>query len=299
MWGWPVGVYLFLGGLSSGTFVTVAVLQLAHGGRFARTTRWGSLLCVGALLLGIFALVADIGVPLRALNMVASFSHVSTSWMARGAWALLGCGILFGAYALLAWLPAGGALAPWLRQYRQPVLNLLGILGLPFAVFLGLYTGRLLGASMGIESWRTPLLAALFLLSAFETGCTCVTAILGSLERTGMALRRTVRRLDAMALLLMVAEACTAAAYAHHVVATGTLTAILSKQGSLTATVTLCLVFLVALLSCILLTALHLLLRRRGGTCGRAVAMASCTAGIALRFTILSVGVHTSPLAIW
>ncbi len=83
-WGWPIGAYLWLGGIAGGSGV------LAFGGQLMRNkelTRAMRLSAFGSAALGSLALVGDLGRPERALNMFRVFKV--TSPMSMGSYLLL------------------------------------------------------------------------------------------------------------------------------------------------------------------------------------------------------------------
>lgn len=83
-WGWPIGVYLWLGGIAGGSGV------LAFGGQLMRNrelTRNMRISAFGSAALGSLALVGDLGRPERALNMFRVFKV--TSPMSMGSYLLL------------------------------------------------------------------------------------------------------------------------------------------------------------------------------------------------------------------
>ena len=298
MWGWPIALYLFFGGLSAGAFASSACIQLAHGPRFFRTVQIAALISCLSLAIGVCALLLDVGNPLRALNMIDSFACIQTSWMARGAWALLAAGITYGSYVLVCYLPVFGSLTEWLAQWRHVILNVIGAIGILVSMFLGFYSGALLADSVGITAWRTPFLPALFLLSALESGGSVTTAILGSLERPGQALRTATRRWDGITLAIMAAELAVFAAYAVFVARSATLPTLNTNGPVFGNPVAFILLFAIAFVSGAGMLASHLFTHRRGPRTSRFAALCSCLAGMALRLWVLSIGVHTNPLAI-
>ena len=172
MWGWETCCYLFLGGLAAGLFVFSSLLQLAFGFRFIRTVRWGTLCALACLLVGVALLLVDVSQPLRALSMASGFGNIASSWMARGAWILLGCGILYVLFLILAAIPPKVSAAHgWARSHGFS-LNAVGLLGLCVSLLLGYYTGALLVDAEGVPAWRAGILPWLFLASSLAAGGT-------------------------------------------------------------------------------------------------------------------------------
>ena len=92
-WGHEIAEYLFLGGLAAGSGLVGAGAHFTGRPTLRRNARLGAL---GAVALGGVALVADLGRPERALNMMRTAKL--TSPMSVGSWILTG----FGAFAGLA-----------------------------------------------------------------------------------------------------------------------------------------------------------------------------------------------------
>lgn len=162
VWDWPIAIYLFLLGISSG-LVTLAVLL--------RTTL---VLGPGAIILGLLILIFHLARPWTFWKLM--FNYSLTSVMSMGV-------MLFQAYTavlilwlakifekeLLALLPRVGVLRTalgWLTPLHRPLETLL----LALAVLLGAYTGFLLSALKSYPLLNHPLLPALFLVSGLSSG---------------------------------------------------------------------------------------------------------------------------------
>src|SRR6516164_2052850 len=83
--GW-VTADLFLSGLSSGTFVVAAIGQLSVGDSLMRLTQIGFLLALGAIVLDLVCLVADLGDPGRFFHMLRRLKLRSP--MSLGVWGI-------------------------------------------------------------------------------------------------------------------------------------------------------------------------------------------------------------------
>lgn len=289
MWGWLVACYLFLGGLSAGLFCGAALLQLAWGRRFGRTVRRCVGAALGLLAVGCALLLADVGVPLRALNVLQSFANLGTSWMARGVWVISGCLVCYGLYLFVLGAPfrKGGGLWYW----RQRILNGLGIAGMALSVALALYTGFLLRDAYGIAWWHTMLLPVLFLVSSLEAGGAATAWVLGADDAARGCGERSVRAAESVVAVLTVAELVLLAWY----IATGAGSA--AAMGVLAEGPAR---FWLGGAGLLLVVALVLTAARRWtrGSPWRATASAACSlaAGLMLRFGVLSLGVHLAPL---
>ncbi|WP_290715872.1 NrfD/PsrC family molybdoenzyme membrane anchor subunit, partial [Gordonia sp. UBA7599] len=149
-WEWPIGLYLFLGGVAGGSAVLGAGAQLTGRETLRRNTRLAGL---GAASLGALALVADLGRPERFLHMMRTFKV--TSPMSVGSWILTGYSGLVGVAAVGEVdrmtgdrLPLG-PLRPVLRT-AEPMSGLgAGLMGAPLAA----YTAVLLGDT-AMPTWH-------------------------------------------------------------------------------------------------------------------------------------------------
>jgi formate-dependent nitrite reductase membrane component NrfD len=188
-WGWLVIIYLFLGGLGAGAFLTAAFFELS-GWRYKRefcpVTLTGATISAPAVAIGSALLILDLGVakgePWRILYMFTQFDSVMT-W---GIWILslfIPIGLIYGFLELIEVEPFLKGLvwarAPWLlprvRKYRRRV----AAVGSFFAVGTAIYTGVLISAvGPAVPLWSQPILPflpiplmpLLFLVSAVSSG---------------------------------------------------------------------------------------------------------------------------------
>lgn len=214
IWGWPIAVYLFLGGLGAGAFLTVALIALISGERFKSTVRFGAWTSVIVLSVGTLALLLEVGVPLRAIVLFQSFVNLS-SWMAIGAWLLFAAILVDGAFALL-WTDFALARLNrlWAPIVTRRVLwyTLLAVVGVPISLGVAVYTGILLGVLPFRPFWNTWLLPTLFTVSALDTGIGLVTAY-ATLRERGKGVQKLQKLLEISIALLILIEAVVLAYY--------------------------------------------------------------------------------------
>jgi len=178
VWGWLVAIYLFLGGLGAGAFCVTAILQLVTGGRFKVTIKFGAWTSVIAIVLGLLALLLEVGKPFQAVVLFNSFVNFG-SWMTIGAWLLVVALLVFTSYALLRTdrvVARLGRLWKPLEEKRSRLCTILAIIGIPISLGVAIYTGILIGVLPFIPFWNTWLLPALFTVSALDTGVAIVAA---------------------------------------------------------------------------------------------------------------------------
>lgn len=179
MWGWPIAWYLFLAGVSVGTYMVAAYWQYAK--KQAYLVKIGIYLTAPCLGLSIFLLWLDLG---HRMRFPYAFLKPQSSWISIGAWLLT----LF--FILSAF--------QWLKQYynRNKETGLekesgwIWGLGVVLALLTAIYTGILLGVLESIPFWNTPLLPLLFLISALSTGIGAVllTAVVSKQSRQAVQL---------------------------------------------------------------------------------------------------------------
>ena len=148
-WEYPIGVYLFLGGVAGSSGLIALGADLTDRPNLRKNARIGSIVALG---IGTVSLIEDLGRPERFLNMMRTFKL--TSPMNLGTWILtaygMGAGMTFANELdrmMGEKLPLGPLrdLARWLEW---PAALQQAITGAPLAV----YTAVLLGNS-ALPSW--------------------------------------------------------------------------------------------------------------------------------------------------
>src|SRR6267143_3360266 len=139
VWTWEVPLYFFLGGIAGLSACIGFAAQMLHGApELIRLCLWVGLL--GAAICPVL-LIADLGRPLRFLNMLRVFKLQSA--MSMGAWIL----VAFSSCVFLAVL----CFELYLRGFTHPLLIALLWLAEASAAVTGLllasYTGVLIGAT--------------------------------------------------------------------------------------------------------------------------------------------------------
>lgn len=163
-WHWPVPAYLVTKAISAGLFLLVALgVLLGVVPALASTLQWAGL---GSLLfLGITTglLVYDLERPERFLRIILRPQW--KSWLARGAFLLVGFGTIVGLWWLLE---VGGMLEWWAEPTAlRPVL--LGV-GIPLAIMAAIYTAFLFAQAEGRDLWQSALLPIHLLVQAALAG---------------------------------------------------------------------------------------------------------------------------------
>ena len=171
-WHWPVPAYLVTKAIGSGAFMLLAALSLT--GR-ADDPVWATIAsAVAALFTAITAalLVADLDRPERFLRILTRPQW--RSWLTRGAFILLGFGLVATANTALAgatW--AGLVAADALGPLRATLLAAGGVLAAASAA----YTAFLFGQAEGRDLWQSQLLPAHLIVQAIAAGAAALLVV--------------------------------------------------------------------------------------------------------------------------
>jgi polysulfide reductase chain C len=170
-WGILVVVYLFLAGLGAGSFCLGTIASQKKGEGWEACSRMAFLLAPIAIAVGLLVLILDLGYKTRFWRTLTVLNI--TSPMSVGVW-LLSTFFVISLFAAMSWLPESGRRrilwigklpfwdgAKWKKG--------LGIIGIPFALGVTVYTGVLLSATV-IPLWRSVSLPLLFFISALSLG---------------------------------------------------------------------------------------------------------------------------------
>ncbi len=181
-WGWLVAIYLFLGGMGAGAFMVAAMIELSgmrYRQKYCPTTMAGAGVSGPLILAGTVLLIFDLGAGLREpWRILYMFTNMSSP-MTWGIWILtlfLPISFLYGILevmhvhsGILASLRKRLKFLPETLPYR-PIKRVVCTVGLVLAVCTAVYTGILLSMVRAVPLWNTPILPALFLVSAVSTG---------------------------------------------------------------------------------------------------------------------------------
>jgi len=300
-WSWLPAIYLFLGGLAAGAFLTTSILRLAKPDRYKKTVTGGVWIAVAALGIGLLALVSEVEKPFQAMVLFNSFVNGS-SWMTIGAWLLFATFIVYVLSALfttdltVSWL---SKLSKFFIDARPVVNKSLAIIGIPLSLAVAIYTGVLLGAAPYIPLWNTWLLPVLFTVSAIDTGIAAVTIVMVLSEKEeGKGSVHTV--LEFLVVCLVAIEAVVLVVYLMSMQGGGigqVISAEIMLTGSLMVPFWL-LVVIIGLAIPFILALIQVIISRARDNKKMVVAIpvlgAVCAliGGFALRYVILAAGVH-------
>lgn len=196
-WNWTIAVYLFVAGVSAGAFVISVLAYFIGEEKYQEITRIGAYIAPFPLIVGLLFLIYDLERPYLFWKLLVTIQ--GSSVMSLGAWLLL----IFSGLSLMhfyLWLPDRFDLAVFIRwrlrrwakypiahrianssllaslnrQRLNQLRGWVGLIGMPVALFVGIYTGVLLGVLSARPFWNNPMLPMLFLVSALKTGTASV-----------------------------------------------------------------------------------------------------------------------------
>jgi formate-dependent nitrite reductase membrane component NrfD len=181
-WGWPIPVYLFLGGLAAGLLFFAGVYYLlGKAKKYPAAVRKAPVLVPIILVLGLLALFIDLHHKLYFWRLYTTIKIQSP--MSWGAWTLMivmPLSMIWAALHIREWFPNWDWKFQWLRNlesffsgYKKHMAWAMTILG----VILGIYTGILFSAFNARPLWNTSILGPLFLASGLSAGSALIMLI--------------------------------------------------------------------------------------------------------------------------
>ncbi len=165
-WGLPIVLDLFLGGIGAGAFLTAALISIFYGDdEHNEVSKIAAIVAPIALILAWFCLMFELGHPLRIWKALLNMSIRSPlSW---GGWASGALIITSITYAVL-----------WRTEFKI-ARRLIGYIGIPLSVIVGLYHGFLLSIVKAKPIWFTGPSTVLALTGFVTTGIAVIVLILG------------------------------------------------------------------------------------------------------------------------
>lgn len=166
-WEMMIVWYFFLGGIAGGAYFTAAIADNFGSVLDRAVARTGYLLSLPLVAMCGLLLIADLGVPIRFMNMLGAFKFWDP--MSIGAW-MVG---VFGMFTFVSSVLSFTALEKMAALRRK-----IGLVGMLFGFFLASYTGVLLSNS-AMPFWGDArLMGALFLASGASTGMAAVSLLM-------------------------------------------------------------------------------------------------------------------------
>lgn len=188
VWTHEVGIYFFLGGLSSSAFSIARMADRFGRGRFRNVTQYGTLIAALTALPCAPLLIWDLGDRRRFLHMLRVWKPSSP--MNLGSWTLTIYTLMGGIAALRELLRTLRKDAP-LTGPAKIVDETAGAVadgaGIPLGLLLAAYTGVLLSTTANPLWSRNSWIGALFSASAVATGSGAIKLTLEALGQEGTA----------------------------------------------------------------------------------------------------------------
>lgn len=188
-WHWLIVIYLFLGGLGAGAYLTSFAAEKGWLGHNSSLSRAGYYIAAPVVAFGTVLLVFDLGQglykPWLLIRLLFNLSSVMT-------WGVY----ILSAFIFIAFLKAG------LVYMNKKAPAMIDWAGAVLALATGTYTGLLIWAVAAIPLWSTIIMPVLFVVSALSTGLSA-TALLAPVIEKG---KITEGREGEAHLLLIAAE---------------------------------------------------------------------------------------------
>ncbi len=203
-WGWPIIIYLFLGGLAGGAYIISALADLCDIDEDKLIGKIGFTVAFIGIVIGALCLISDLGRPERFLNIIKVYKF--TSPMSVGVWGV----IVFTIFSIFSVLMIFGkskdSKGIWkLGYYISLVIprKAVNAIGLTVGVFLAGYTGVLLTETSRPFWSDTPFLGALFLASGVSTAIAFIYFFYGTMrnDEIGQRNKYKLKLVDNMAII--------------------------------------------------------------------------------------------------
>ncbi|HIP39676.1 MAG TPA: menaquinol oxidoreductase [Desulfocapsa sulfexigens] len=161
-WGLYISQFTFLVGVAAGGVMLVLPYYIHNYKEFGRITILGEFLAIGAIVMCLLFIMADLGQPMRALNVIL---HPTPNSM------LFYDAIVLNGYLFLNVLCGWVILTAEKKQVKPPKwIYFFVYLSIPFAISIHTVTAMLYCGLPGRHFWLSAIIAPRFLASAFAAG---------------------------------------------------------------------------------------------------------------------------------
>lgn len=173
-WHWLIVIYLFLGGLGAGGYLTSFAAEKGWLGENTRLSKVGYYIAAPIVALGTVLLVFDLGQglhkPWLLARLLLNFGSVMT----------------WGVYILSAFIIVG-LIKAYLVFKNKQAPEALAWAGAGLAIATAAYTGLLLAVVEAVPFWNSYIMPILFVVSALSTGLSVTTLVAHFMEKEGSA----------------------------------------------------------------------------------------------------------------
>ncbi len=168
-WGLYISQFTFLVGVAAGGVMLVLPYYIHNYKAFGRITILGEFLAIAALIMCLMFIIADLGQPLRALNVLLYPTPNSMLF-----WDM----IVLNGYLFLNILCGWVILTAERKQVKPPKwIYFFVYLSIPFAISIHTVTAMLYCGLPGRHFWLSAIIAPRFLASAFAAGPALIVLI--------------------------------------------------------------------------------------------------------------------------
>lgn len=171
IWGWLIVIYLFMGGLGAGAYLTSFAAGRGWIGKSPALQRVGYYISGPIVAFGTLLLVFDLGQGLKKPWLLIGLLMNPRSVMTWGVY-ILACFIVV------------ALLVGFLTWKKKEVPQAFIFIGAFLALATGTYTGLLIAVVEAVPFWNTYLMPVLFVVSALSTGIS-ITSILSYIMEKG------------------------------------------------------------------------------------------------------------------
>ena len=169
-WHWLIVIYLFLGGLGAGAYLTSFAAEKGWLGKNSSLSKAGYFISAPVIAFGTVLLVFDLGQglykPWLLIRLLFNFQSVMT----------------WGVYILSAFILIGFIKA-YFAYMNKVTPAFLSWAGAGLALATAAYTGLLLSVIQAIPFWNTSLMLVLFVVSALSTGLSATALLAPIVEK--------------------------------------------------------------------------------------------------------------------
>lgn len=173
-WHWLIVIYLFLGGLGAGAYLTSFAAEQGWLGKNSSLRRAGYFISAPIVAFGTLLLVFDLGQglykPWLLIRLLLNFQSVMT----------------WGVYILSAFILIGFIKAYFAFKNKKAPSAFTWV-GAILALATGAYTGLLLSVVDAIPFWNTGIMPVLFVISALSTGFSAVDLVVPLVEKAAVS----------------------------------------------------------------------------------------------------------------
>lgn len=171
-WGWLIVIYLFLGGLGAGAYLTSFAAGKGWLGHSPALERAGYFIAAPVVAFGTLLLVFDLGQGLKK------------PWLLIGLLSNPRSVMTWGVYILATFILVGLGVAYFALKKKEAPKALI-TLGAVLALATGAYTGLLVAVVKAVPVWNTFVMPVLFVVSALSTGLS-ITTLVGHILEKGL-----------------------------------------------------------------------------------------------------------------